>query len=72
MVRVRLNLPNPFTMGLNWECDLTRCPNPRRPGSGWRVITLNEWHQRDDNTFHQIVVENLPDEHEFALNDMGR
>ena len=71
MVRVRLNLPNPFTMDLDWECDLTRCSNLRNPGAGWEVVTLNQWHQRNDGTY-PIIVRNLPECNEWALTDMGR
>ena len=71
MVKVRLNLPNPFTMHLNWECDLTKAPNLQIPGPGWQIMTLNEWHQRNDGTF-PVVVPNVPDEHESAYIDMGK
>ena len=71
MVRVRLNLPNPFTMDLDWECDLTRCPNLQNPGPGWIIITLDQWHQRNDGTF-LVVLRNLPECNKFALTDMGK
>ena len=71
MVRVRLNLPNPFTMDLNWECDLSRCPNLQNPGAGWSIVSLDEWHRRNNGTY-PIAVQNLPDQHEFALIDMGK
>ena len=71
MVKVRLNLPNPFTMNLEWECDLSRCPNLQNPGAGWNIMSLDDWHNRNDGTF-PVVVNNLPDQHQYALIDMGK
>ena len=70
-VKIRLNSPNPFTMDLQWECDLYSCPNVRFHGPGWQVITLDQWAQRQDDSF-PIPVPNLPPENAFALIDMSK
>ena len=67
MIKARLNLPNPFTMNLAWECNIQRCPAVRN--NDWITMTLEEWRNRKPETF-AFPIEDLPEEHDFALTDM--
>ena len=67
MIKARLNLPNPFTMNLAWECNIQRCPKVN--DNNWITMTLEQWRNRNNDTL-PFPVEDLPEEHDFALTDM--
>ena len=67
MIKARLNLPNPFTMNLAWECNIQRCP--KLNNNNWITMTLEQWRNRNNDTL-PFPVEDLPEAHDFALTDM--